>query len=217
MQTARAAVDRGGARGDRAIGVRSRCVAVRLWRWLAGWFGRWQFERNLRYDAMAAQATPGAPDAARRLAIAEWFYRLPSLLWRDPLAAIVEKELRSLARTPRFRTVFIMGFTFGLVVWFPVVASQTRASASRRSWFLTVVCVYALTLLGQVSYWNCFGFDRSAAAFYFAAPAAAVARAGREEHRVADLHLPGSADGDRGDVGAAASAGWAAARSRRWS
>jgi hypothetical protein len=28
--------------------------------------------------------------------------------------------------------------------------------------FLTLICVYALTLLGQVSYWNCFGFDRSA-------------------------------------------------------
>jgi ABC-2 type transport system permease protein len=36
--------------------------------------------------------------------------------------------------------------------------------------FLTIVCVYALTLLGQVSYWNCFGFDRSAAQIYFAAP-----------------------------------------------
>ena len=38
------------------------------------------------------------------------------------------------------------------------------------SHFLTVVCVYALTLLGQVSYWNCFGFDRSAVQIYFAAP-----------------------------------------------
>jgi hypothetical protein len=37
-------------------------------------------------------------------------------------------------------------------------------------YFLTIVCVYALTLLGGVTYWNCFGFDRSAAAFYFAAP-----------------------------------------------
>ena len=36
--------------------------------------------------------------------------------------------------------------------------------------FLTLVCVYALTLLGQVTYWNCFGFDRSAAQIYFAAP-----------------------------------------------
>jgi ABC-2 type transport system permease protein len=33
-----------------------------------------------------------------------------------------------------------------------------------------VVCVYALTLLGQVSFWNCFGFDRSATLIYFAAP-----------------------------------------------
>jgi ABC-2 type transport system permease protein len=32
------------------------------------------------------------------------------------------------------------------------------------------VSVYALTMLGQVSYWNSFGLDRSAAAFYFAAP-----------------------------------------------
>jgi ABC-2 type transport system permease protein len=30
--------------------------------------------------------------------------------------------------------------------------------------------VYALTLLGQVSFWNCFGFDRSAALIYLAAP-----------------------------------------------
>jgi hypothetical protein len=30
--------------------------------------------------------------------------------------------------------------------------------------------VYALTLLGQVTYWNAFGFDRSAAQFYFSAP-----------------------------------------------
>ena len=30
--------------------------------------------------------------------------------------------------------------------------------------------MYALTLLGQVSFWNCFGFDRSAALIYFAAP-----------------------------------------------
>jgi ABC-2 type transport system permease protein len=30
--------------------------------------------------------------------------------------------------------------------------------------------VYSLTLLGQVSFWNCFGFDRSAALIYFVAP-----------------------------------------------
>jgi ABC-2 type transport system permease protein len=138
-------------------------LSLVAWVAAAGWFGRWQFERGLRYDPTAAQATRDVRGRSR----ADRLYRLPSLLFPDPLAAIVEKELRSLARTPRFRTVFIMGFTFGLAVWFPVVASE---SGPRSSWFLTVVCVYGLTLLGQVSYWNSFGFDRGAAALYFAAP-----------------------------------------------
>src|SRR4029077_17952037 len=37
--------------------------------------------------------------------------------------------------------------------------------------FLTLVCLYALALLGQVTYWNAFGFDRSAAQAYFVLPA----------------------------------------------
>ena len=139
------------------------------WTLAAWWFGRAQFERNLRYDALAAQATP-LPRPTSRLEIwKERFYRIPSLLWSDPVGAIVEKELRSLARTPRFRMVFIMGFTFGLAVWFPMIASRQRSAAAPQ-YFLIVVAVYALTLLGQVSYWNCFGFDRSAAAVYFTAP-----------------------------------------------
>jgi ABC-2 type transport system permease protein len=36
---------------------------------------------------------------------------------------------------------------------------------------LTLVCLYALALLGQVTYWNAFGFDRSAVQAYFAWPA----------------------------------------------
>jgi ABC-2 type transport system permease protein len=65
--------------------------------------------------------------------------------------------------------VFVMGFTFGLLVWFPVMIGR-RSGTPGSPYFLIVVCVYALILLGQVTYWNCFGFDRSAAAFYFAAP-----------------------------------------------
>jgi len=151
-----------------ALGQNGALAFVSLFGWilLAGWFGRRQFERNLRHDTDAAHAA-ALHDREQRAGLVEWFYRFPSLVWRDPLAGIVEKELRSLARTPRFRTVFIMGFTFGLAVWFPMIARQRSAPPS---WFLATVCLYALTLLGQVSYWNCFGFDRSAAAFYFAAP-----------------------------------------------
>jgi ABC-2 type transport system permease protein len=148
-----------------ALGLASLCA----WVVAAGWFGRWQFERNLRYDATAAQATPDR--ALARPGLAERFFRLPGAVLRDPLAGIVEKELRSLARTPRFRMVFAMGFTFGLAVWFPLIATRNvDGPRAESSWFLTVVCLYALMLLGQVSYWNSFGFDRSAAALYFAAP-----------------------------------------------
>jgi ABC-2 type transport system permease protein len=155
-----------------AIGQSAAPAAISLCGWtaLAGWFGRWQFERNLRYDAAAAQAAR-EPVASSRVPITERFFRMPAIFLPDPVAGIVEKELRSLARTPRFRTVFIMGFTFGLAVWFPTIAVRGAGEVRQGSpWFLTVVCAYALMLLGQVSYWNCFGFDRGAAALYFAAP-----------------------------------------------
>jgi ABC-2 type transport system permease protein len=141
-----------------------------LWVWTlaAAWFGRGQFERTLRYDALAAQATSLKPVSASVQAWRGLLYRIPSMLWRDPLAAIVEKELRSLARSARFRTVFVMGFSFGLMVWLPTRGATHGGGFSRN--FLTLVCVYAMTLIGQVTYWNCFGLDRSAALFYFAAP-----------------------------------------------
>jgi ABC-2 type transport system permease protein len=145
--------------------------ALLLWTALAAWFGRRQFERNLRYDPLAAQATVLGDRPPRSQAVTEPFFRLPSLLWRDPLAGLVEKELRSLSRTPRFRMIFVMGFTFGLMMWLPMVIGRHASDHSTMSrYFLTIVCGYSLTLLGQVTYWNCFGFDRSAALLYFAVP-----------------------------------------------
>jgi len=146
-------------------------LSLACWTGLAAWFGRSQFERSLRYDAIAAQSTPVTNGLTRAQSLADALYRLPSLVLRDPLAAIVEKELRSLARTPRYRMVFVMGFSFGVMIWLPLVLGRRAEAHSTISHhFLTVVCVYALTLLGQVSYWNCFGFDRSAAQIYYAAP-----------------------------------------------
>jgi ABC-2 type transport system permease protein len=132
-------------------------------------FGRRQFERSLRYDA---QATAGPKKNDRTQSRLEPFYRLPALFLPDPAAAIVEKELRSLSRTPRFRMVFIMGFSFGLIVWLPISfgTQQGTQSSLIAEHYLTIVSVYALTLLGQVSYLNTFGFDRSAAQIYFSAP-----------------------------------------------
>jgi ABC-2 type transport system permease protein len=145
-------------------------LSLGVWTALAGWFGRTQFERNLRYDTLAAQATSLKPVSARTRRWTERFYRIPALLWPDPLAAIVEKELRTLTRSPRFRMVFVMGFTFGLMFWLPMVLRRGAHPGAFSRNFLTIVCVYAMTLIGQVTYWNCFGIDRSAAVFYFAAP-----------------------------------------------
>jgi ABC-2 type transport system permease protein len=142
---------------------------------LAGWtvaaylFGRWQFNRSLRYDFQAVQATVAS---AKDRPITQRLYRLPALVLPDPLSAIVEKELRSLVRTPRFRLVFVMGFSFGLVVWLPMMLRGRVTHSAVSGNFLTVVSLYALFLLAQVTYGNAFGFDRSAAQIYFSAPVA---------------------------------------------
>ena len=108
----------GGAGALRIPGAAFTGGAGRCWR---AWFGRTQFERNLRFDAVAAQATPQTNGVSTMQAAAEAFYRFPARWLRDPMAAIVEKELRSLARTPRYRMVFVMGFSFGLMVWLPMI------------------------------------------------------------------------------------------------
>jgi ABC-2 type transport system permease protein len=156
-----------------ALGARelTALLSLGIWTLAAAWFGRTQFERNLRFDAVAAQATPLRNGITPLQSVAEAFYRFPGRWLRDPVGAIVEKELRSLSRTPRYRMVFVMGFSFGLMVWLPLIlGNRTDRNSALSHHFLTVVCVYALTLLGQVSFWNCFGFDRSAALIYFAAP-----------------------------------------------
>jgi ABC-2 type transport system permease protein len=151
--------------------VAASLLSLSAWTVAAAWFGRTQFERSLRFDAIAAQSSSGNFRRSTAQSLTEVFYRFPAAFFRDPLAAIVEKELRSLARTPRYRMVFVMGFSFGLMIWLPMILGGRAERHSTLSHnFLTIVCVYALTLLGQVSYWNCFGFDRSAAQIYFIAP-----------------------------------------------
>jgi ABC-2 type transport system permease protein len=146
-------------------------VTMIAWAVLALAFGRWQFGRSLDYDAQAAQATDQRETALSESSWSNRLFRLPALFLPDPVAAIVEKELRSLVRTPRFRLVFIMGFSFGILVWLPLVIGRRGSSDSLLAKnFLVLVSVYALTLLGQVSYWNSFGFDRSAAQVYFSLP-----------------------------------------------
>ena len=96
---------------------------------------------------------------------------LPSYVLPDPLGALVEKELRYLWRSPRFRLPFFMGFTFGVIAWVPIMKNW---QASVGNWLeqsaVTFISLYALLLLGPVMFLNRFGFDRDAARFYFWLP-----------------------------------------------
>jgi ABC-2 type transport system permease protein len=143
--------------------------AVILFWTVGAWvFGRWQFERGLRFDAAAAQTAQiqNAPPSRWTELLFTW----PGRIFKDPLAAMIEKELRSLIRTPRFRLVFFMGFSFGLLLWMPMLMRANGSVGFFRDNYLTFVAVYALLLLGDVCLWNVFGFDRSAAQAYLVTP-----------------------------------------------
>jgi ABC-2 type transport system permease protein len=145
-------------------------IAVMLaWTLAAYVFGRTQFDRGLRFDA--AEAAARGSSSKRRVSRLEWWYQLPNAVLQDPLAALIEKELRFLSRAPRFRLVFLMGFSFGLLIWAPIAFGRLSTERSFLSDnYLTLVSIYALLLLSDALFWNCFGFDRSAAQVYFLVP-----------------------------------------------
>ncbi|MEJ7609271.1 MAG: hypothetical protein WKF37_24120, partial [Bryobacteraceae bacterium] len=133
---------------------------------LAAWFGaKLQFERSLRFDQDEVRSMPvGQPG---RKPLVDRALRLPSLLFTDPLAALIEKEVRVLARSPRFRLLFMMGFSFGILIWLPIAL---RGGSGLRANYLTVVSGYSLMLLGEVCFWNNLGMDRAAVQAYFVMP-----------------------------------------------
>jgi ABC-2 type transport system permease protein len=135
----------------------------------AAWiFGRWQFARGLRFDGAEGPTKRKEKRAASRL---DFVFRLPGRLLRDPLAAVVEKELRFLSRSPRFRLVFLMGFSFGLLIWIPAAFNGSQSGDSfLATHYLALVSLYALLLLSDALFWNAFGFDRAAAQSWFLFP-----------------------------------------------
>ncbi|MGA2186637.1 MAG: hypothetical protein ABSH47_26785 [Bryobacteraceae bacterium] len=134
----------------------------------AAWiFGRIQFERSIGVEVEGA-ATGDTRTGPERFA---FLYTWPALLFTDPVAALVEKELRALTRSSRFRVVFVMGFTFGLLIWVPMsLGSAGRADSFVGKNFLTIVSAYAVMLLTDLLFFNSFGPDRGAAQIYFLVP-----------------------------------------------
>jgi ABC-2 type transport system permease protein len=129
-------------------------------------WGRWQFERGLRSeenDSVGRKRNVASDGVAERL------FRLPSRILPDPVAAMVEKELRTLARIPRFRMVYAMSCFFGVAFFLPALRREDQASFFLQN-ALTLIALYGMLMLGPISYWNAFGFDRSAVQGYFSWP-----------------------------------------------
>jgi ABC-2 type transport system permease protein len=146
------------------------------WLVLLGWcavtlaFGMVQFRRSFRFDTRAAR-TELLVSGQEAATWADRLYQVPSRLLPDPLAAMVGKELRYVLRSPRFRFLFLMGCSFGVVVWLPfAIRRGAPVGGPVQSSFLALVSLYALMLLGQVTFLNSFGFDRSAARYFFWMP-----------------------------------------------
>ncbi|OYW08809.1 MAG: hypothetical protein B7X34_07910, partial [Acidobacteriia bacterium 12-62-4] len=139
--------------------------------WTAGayWFARSQFARSMRLEEFSA--LPAGQAAPRRSnGWLEKFYRAPALLFPDPLAAVIEKELRLLIRAPRFRLVLLMACTMGQLLWLPIGMRRGAEEGFVTSNYLTLSMSYALLVLSDILLWNVFGMERGAAQAWFVTP-----------------------------------------------
>lgn len=140
------------------------------WLAFAAWFGYSQFRRSLQWDAAEAITRERSARGAGAASLLEKAYELAGRLMPDPLGALVTKELRTLGRSPRFRLVFFMGFTFGIIIWLPLAYRGQWGAERTGENLLLWVSLYAALLLGEVLFWNMLGFDRTAVQAYFVMP-----------------------------------------------
>jgi len=142
-------------------------LTLLLWTGAAYWFARSQFARSLRLEEFTAAPTVAPRPPSVRL---EAFYRFPARLFADPLAALMEKELRALVRAPRFRLVFLMACTMGQLLWLPIGLRRGAEGGFVTTNYLTLSMSYALLVLSDILLWNVFGFERGAAQAWFVTP-----------------------------------------------
>ena len=145
--------------------------AILLVFWIAASvaLARWIFTKSLLADdsfqTTVVSPTRQAVDARSR--ISSW----PGRIFKDPLAALLQKELQSLVRMPRFRVLFGMSCILGIVVFVPAALNSADPAAHfMRNNLIPVVNVYGLLLLSDTLLLNAFGLDRGGAQTYFVTP-----------------------------------------------
>lgn len=147
-------------------------AAAVFWLVLAWWLSRRQFAASLMLDygqAGGDRSTRGT-GAATKPGFVEMLANFVSSVLPDPYAALVEKEVSSLLRTPRFRVLFGMACFFSVVIFFPMAFGRHGASFLASN-YVAFVNTYGMLICGEVLIWNVFGFDRRAAQLYYITPA----------------------------------------------
>jgi ABC-2 type transport system permease protein len=137
-------------------------------------FARFQFQKSLSPDDSFRPGASAAilPTARTRSAQTSKLRELPARVFNDPMAALLQKELQSLVRMPRFRVIFGMACIFSVLIFIPFVF-RNGMQARQGFWtgnFLPVVNLYGLLLMSDALLLNIFGFDRRAAQIFFVVP-----------------------------------------------
>lgn len=145
------------------------------WTYLCYTFARRQFEKGLyRDETVRVAASPDelAPGRIRKESVFAGLANLPNRLFKDPLAALLQKEYRSLLRMPRFRVMFGMACVFSVLVFIPMTLSEARHGRDTffSNNFLVITTLYGLLILSDSLLLNVFGFDRLGTQIYFVTP-----------------------------------------------
>ncbi len=144
-------------------------VFILFWIVLTFGFAYWMFAKSMVADDSFRGAASNV--ASEKTDEKFRFSALPGKIFSDPLAVLMQKELQSLLRMPRFRVLFGMSCILGIVVFVPAALNgQDPTAHFMRNNLLPVVNVYGLLLLSDALLLNAFGLDRSAAQLYFVSP-----------------------------------------------
>ncbi len=139
-----------------------------FWTAISFGFARWMFAKSLLAEDGFQRA---AVETFRHDAVRFTFSAVATRVFRDPLGALIQKELQSLARMPRFRVLFGMSCILGIVVFVPAALNgNDPTSHFMQNNLLPVVNVYGLLLLSDTLLLNAFGLDRGASQAYFVVP-----------------------------------------------
>jgi ABC-2 type transport system permease protein len=138
--------------------------------WIAFALGiaRWQFLRALKSEELLT-APSRAASSRRESTLAKLRSRFTGL-FPGATGILLDKELRSLVRMPRFRVVFLLACVFSVIVFLPLQMQLRDGDGFFARHGLQVMNLYGLLILSDVLLWNVFGFDRSAAQIYFVTP-----------------------------------------------